>query len=496
MMFQLSGICGYAYYFDANSKEALDKIAAFQFDKAREQIALAKKLNPTNNIPYWAENYIDFLILLNGEEETQFKQFIQNRPARLKRLGEGSDSSPYKRFCQAEVLIQWAFVRIKFKQYLTAFREIDKAYSLLEENNKLFPNFAPNKAGMGVLHVLIGSVPESYSWITDIVGYEGTVEQGLAELNEALRISQIHSDFKFLETECTFFLAFLYLNLESARETALTFRNNYLKDRALTFRNLEPVQAYAVGKISLQLGLNDDALIILGHRKSGDGRYDLNYLDYMHGQAYLNKLSDSSRIFFNHYINYFKGRNFVKSAYQRIAWSYLIEGDTSRYRLYINSIKLHGNLDTDSDKQAQREAGSGEIPNPFLLKARFLCDGGYYDKSMIVLDNIQEKHKLYNSRDVVEYSYRKARVYDESGNKKQAVLWYRKTMLQGDKLPYYFAANAALKLGAIYELAHEYDSAAAAYKACLKMDYDEYKNGISQKAEIALERVAKNKNRK
>ena len=54
--------------------KTIDNIAAFKFDLAREQLTLAKRLNPTNNIPYWAENYIDFLELMNeialrGESE-------------------------------------------------------------------------------------------------------------------------------------------------------------------------------------------------------------------------------------------------------------------------------------------------------------------------------------------------------------------------------------------------------------------------------------------
>lgn len=487
----LAGSCSYSYYFDPHSRLAIDNIASFKFGLAREQLSTAKRLNPTNNIPYWAENYIDFLELMNEEREDRFELLLHNRTERLKRLSEGMESSPYKLFCQAEVLMHWAFVRIKFKQYVTAFKEIDRAYSLLNENTKRYPDFVPNKAGLGVLHVLIGSVPDNYAWITKLVGYKGTVEQGLNELNTALVSANHHADYKFLETECTFFLAFLYLNLESNRDKALKFRNDYLKERGMGLQGLEPIQAYALGKLSLQLGLNNDALQILMYSKTGEGRSDLVYLDYLRGQAYLNKLSDSSRLYFQRYISKFKGRNFLKSAYQRIAWSYLMHGDTGNYHAYMRKVPLVGVLDTDSDKQAQREATKSEIPNPILLKSRFLSDGGYYEKALQILETLTTNQNKLSVRDELELYYRKARVLDDSGSKRQALLWYRKTILKGDNLPYYFAANAALKSGAIYESLNEPEAAAKAYRSCLSMDYDEYKNGISQKAKIALERVTK-----
>lgn len=487
--FNVRGWCAYSYFFDSNTRLAIENIASFKLELAREQLNLAKRLNPTNNIPYWAENYIDFLELMNEEREDKFEQLLHLRTERLERLAKGMENSPYKQFCQAEVLMQWAFVRIKFKQYVTAFKEIDRAYSLLEDNSKRYPGFIPNKAGLGVLHVLIGSVPDNFAWITKLVGYKGTVEQGLAELNTALLSANQQADYKFLETECTFFLAFLYLNLESNRDKALKFRDNYLLDRNKGFLGLEPIQAYALGKLSLQLGLNEDAQQILMNCKTGEGRAELLYLDYLRGQVYLNKLSDSSKLYFQRYITKFNGRNFIKSAYQRIAWSYLMNGDTNQYMAYMRKIPFVGVLDTDSDKQAQREATKLEIPNPILLKSRFLSDGGYYQHALNELENLFINQQQLSKRDEVELHYRKARVLDDSGNKKQALLWYRKTILLGDKLPYYFAANAALKSGAIYESLNDPESAAKNYRACLKMDYDEYRNGINQKAKIALQRV-------
>ena len=57
----------------------------------------------------------------------------------------------------------------------------------------------------------------------------------------------------------------------------------------------------------------------------------------------------------------------------------------------------------------------------------------------------------------------------------------------------YFAANAALKIGQIYESEKEWKQAAKYYNLCLEMDFDEYSNSILAKAKDGLERIEKKK---
>lgn len=101
---------------------------------------------------------------------------------------------------------------------------------------------------------------------------------------------------------------------------------------------------------------------------------------------------------------------------------------------------------TDEDKAAQKEANQNYVPNANLLKARLLCDGAYYAKALEIINTIQP-NKLTRSRDQVEYYYRKARIFDEQNNDTEAIKFYQQTIEKGAAYDYYFAANAALKLG-------------------------------------------------
>jgi len=44
------------------------------------------------------------------------------------------------------------------------------------------------------MHLVIGSIPRSFRWILSILGYQGSVEQGLEELRLAAERSSVESN--------------------------------------------------------------------------------------------------------------------------------------------------------------------------------------------------------------------------------------------------------------------------------------------------------------
>jgi hypothetical protein len=167
--FQSFGI----YDINPNCRKGLEEIFAFQFDKGKNILEQEKKQNPENDIPYLFENYIDCFTLIVGEDEETFNRLKDNKRIRLERLSRGDRHSPYYRYCIAEIYIQWAISRIKFREYITAAYELNKAYRLLEKNKEEYPGFIPNMKSLGLLHVLIGAVPDEYRWVTNIFKLDG-----------------------------------------------------------------------------------------------------------------------------------------------------------------------------------------------------------------------------------------------------------------------------------------------------------------------------------
>jgi hypothetical protein len=54
----------------------------------------------------------------------------------------------------------------------------------------------------------------------------------------------------------------------------------------------------------------------------------------------------------------------------------------------------------------------------------------------------------------------------------------------------YYAANATLKLGEMYENEGNYGLARESYKQCLEMDFRPYRNSIRARAKEGLRRVS------
>lgn len=135
-----------------------------------------------------------------------------------------SDDSPYKNFLIAESKLHWAFLKLKFGNEVSGAWDLRSAYNLLTENLKKYPNFKPQLKSLGLLHVLIGSVPSSYKWITNVVGMNGTVAQGLNEISQCAKDP---NEFSF-EAQLYEFLIKIYIQ-KNRLKPYLILRNFILK---------------------------------------------------------------------------------------------------------------------------------------------------------------------------------------------------------------------------------------------------------------------------
>lgn len=470
-------------------KKAYHEILRLRFEAANQIIATEKRVDPNNAAYCYLEAYEDFLKTIISEEQTNYQSFADKKSSRIRQLSTISKKSPWLLYTQAQINLQDGVASVKEGEYVQAALNIKKAYSLFSENHKLFPDFKPNKAGIGLLYVLVGSVPDSYKWVPGMFGMEGNVKQGIRLLHESIAYNPPDNEWPFLFSECMFITTFITFNLAGTEENIAMLRNVLEDQRLKSEIKNSPLLIYAVASFHFSQGQNDKALELLKNRPIDVSYYNFRYLDYLTGLAYLNKLDLSARIYFLKYITQFKGRNFIKSAYQRVAWSYLVENDTSNYIKYINRVLLFGNAGMESDKQAQKDASSPDIPDPGLLKARLLFDGGYYSRAKNIMYELKKDGFSLDQK--IEYSYRIARINHKTGEIAKAKENYYHTYKSGRGLKSYFAAYSILNLGILYENEGKTEQALWCYKECLKMDFNEYKTSIHQKAKAGLSRIAR-----
>ena len=471
--------------------EAYHSILMLHFGESHKLLNAEKTENPGNPVPEFLENYMDFLTLFIGEERNQYAKLKDNIPKRIGLLEKGNRSSPFFLFTIAEVNLQWAFIRLKFGDYTMAALEVRKAYQLFQENQRIFPDFLPNKLGLGVIHILAGMIPENYRWMARMVGVDGSMEKGLGEINQIAYYVGPDKTFRMFRPEAMFYLSVISANLVKDKATALGIIRLMEDSFSDEPRQVSPLLIYARASILMKNGYNENALGILTARIQDHNACPFYYLDYLEGMAKLNKLDFQAGVSFKRFLDGFKGINYVKATYQKLAWIGFLKGDTSLYFKNMALVKGLGNSIVDEDKQAIHEAEKAILPNAILLKARLLCDGGYYNLALKELLDNSLPSFLKTRKDFLEYSYRLGRIYHESGNNQKALLNYSQTIDRGKNEPYYFAAAASYQMGLIYENQGKYAKADSVYRLCISIRTPEYKTSLNQKAKAGLNRLGK-----
>jgi hypothetical protein len=476
------------YKYSENCQQSYRAIFSLQFAEARRLIAKERNADPQNLIPVYLENYLDCLTLFINEEPSLYRYLKEKKSQRLSLLEKGNKNSPFYRFCLAQVHLQWAFARLKFSDHTLAAIEVRKAYNLLQDNEKQFPDFLLNKTSLGIVHVAFGLIPENYRWVSDFLGFSGSVDQGINEIRNMATYLGNDRLCVLYKPEAAFYLAFITLNLQQYKNESRKVLDilNIQEDQEV---NNSPLMIFAKSSILMKTGNNDEAIKMLQGRHLSLNRFPFHYLDYLEGVARLNNLDFSAWNNFDVFVRSFKGRNYVISAHQRMAWIVFLKGDSLKYRQLVNNLRQNVAFQVDEDKQVIKEINASEYPNYYLLRARLLFDGGYYTRALSVLLNNPVNITAKTKKDLIEYSYRLGRIYHESGNITMALEYYEKTINNGKSDPYYFALASAWQMGLIYENLMDWKKAEASYHRCLTIDTHEYKSSLRQKAKAGLERV-------
>lgn len=477
------------YTYTEGCLQAHEHINAMRFDKARAMLQAERHNNPANLIPVALEGYIDFLVVIIDDDKAGFDNLRDSYQEKLLLLQEGDKDSPWYRSLIARMSLQRAFAQLKFGRYFNAALEIRKSYILLAENSAEYPGFLPDKVGLGLLHALIGSIPDNFRWVAGMFSMDGSVEQGRQELLEVLE-NKADDDFPFTRDEALFFLTYIDLNLQPDKARSLDllpYYHNLERDNLLLF--------FSKARILMQTARNDEAIEMLVHRPAGNEYHPFYYLDYLAGQAKLNRLDPDASIYLLRFVTNTRGTSYVKAAYQKLAWHWLLQGQTGRYHENMEKVLRYGDKSTDADRLAYSEATSATIPNTCLLRARLLFDGGYYERAEQTLLN--PGCRPDGRRDEIEFPYRLGRIRHALNDHAAALTYYDLVISTGSAEQYYFAANAALQAGTICESQGRFEEAEAYYRKCLKMPNTEYRNSLGQKARAGLNRLRdKTDNRK
>ena len=469
--------------------EAYENIKMLKLDKAQHILDSLKVVEPHNMTVYHIENYIDFFRVFINEDYEEFVALEKNGKYRIKKIKSGDKNSPYYRFALAEVKLQWALSRSKFEEFFKAIREINSALSLLTENKKLFPGFALNNKSLSVIHAYLGTLTGFKARLLRFLSsnYKGTIQQGAEEIKTLM--DYCDDNYCLFKDEVYTIASYIAYFLENDKNKAWEI----IEKADLDTQN-SPLACFVVAGMAQKTGKNDYAIEILLNKPESNDRLPFYYLDYMLGKSKLYRMDSDALSYLNKFVNNFSGINYIKDAYLKIAWyHYLFDEDKKGYKANIKKCISYGYKLIDEDKSAYKEARKRKAPDYALLKARLLFDGAYYKKALHYLLQYRDKYKNAAKPEYLEYQYRMGRIL-QMLNEDEAADYFLKTIEKGKKTKYYFACNAALQLGTIYEAKGRFSEAEKYYNLCLDLNPEEYKNSLHQRAVAGLERIKQKTN--
>ncbi len=469
--------------FDYNStcQQAYQEITKLKMATGIALIAKAKSQNPDNLIPLMLEDYVDFFQLFFNEDPRDFEKMMPLFNERFSKISEGPHNSPYYNFCLSSIKIHKAAIEIKFGQNWNAGWDFRRAFLLLKENRKNYPNFILDEMMTGSLYAIIGTLPSGYKWLASLLGLKGSIVEGVALLRKFSYSNDPWA--KLYSNESAFIYPFILFYIENKRDEAVAFAQQ---------RKLDLVNNHLLCYMAANLAINNKQTALAGqimqNRNMSPEYLKLSVWDFEMGFVKLYHLELPEAIkYLEQFQKDFKGNFYRKDANLKLSYAYYLQSNMDKAMATRNEILKKGATDTDADKKALKDAKSGIWPNAVLLRSRLLSDGGFHKEALAILAG-KNLDSFTTDADKLEFSYRVARIYDDLGRKDEAIKAYQAAIQLGEYRKEYYAARAAIQIGQIYEERGQKALAITYYQKCLNMGDHEYKDSLDQRAKSGIGR--------
>ncbi len=456
------------------------EVQKLRLNKARGLIDQERDQMPDNGAVAYLDNYADMYYLLISEDKSAYNVLSKKEDSRLDELARLPDNSPFKRLLQAEVRLHWAFAKLKFGNEVSGCWDIIKAYKLLEENRKKFPTFIPTLKSLGLLHVLIGSVPEQYTWVTKVLGLSGDIKGGLREMQVVIN----KDPFFRQETQLVDLLVHAFtLKISEAQIRELKALPAAQPDNLLLH--------FFTTSVLMKEGRSQEALAVLNRAPRSASYIPFPFLDYMRAELLLQKGEYATAYtYYDRFQRSFKGFNFLKDSYFKKFLCRWLTGNDEQAKAMIARVAAAGKTITESDQYASQFAADymeGKISEDqkVLLRARYASDGGYLAEANKILDAYSVE-SFAAAADKAEYNYRRGRILQKSGQEGQAMTYFQQAIDLSRNTSLYFAPSSALQMGYIYMDQRNKPQAIASFRKAMSYKKHEYKNSIDNKARAAL----------
>jgi tetratricopeptide (TPR) repeat protein len=428
------------------------------------------------------------MALLKGlvtDADAHFDVFFEHADALDERLDEVPEG-PWKRYLRAEAALLRVIAQAKTGSYTRAAwgaRAAFGHYEALAEKPRS-PAYADAQMGLGLLHTVVGSLPEPWRGLLDFLGFEGSVVQGRAELKRAAASSHLH------QLPAGLMLALVDLALFRDAEKARKRLAEWHKRRP---KSLLVAHLYGLALLSTRRAA--EATQVLGpalRRAATDDYFYLEYLDYYFAQA-LFRTDDfeGAAQHYRRYLSRHDGPALRAKTHLRLGEALEMQG---RRRAALRHYrKIETAREFDSDRVARRVAAK-RLDAPMtprrrtLLRGQNAYDAGRYARADSLLTRVFVADGA-TAAERGEAAYRRGRVYHAQERWGKARRAYRFAVQRPGDDRAKWRPWSQFYLGKIHEAQDRPAKARAAYEKALQYENFDYAQSLEQSARSALARL-------
>lgn len=303
------------------------KIASFRLNAAEQR---ADQLSDAGYRAFYKSTILVYKYMAS-QDAAYLQSFRNGFDAATSAVSSVSDNDPLKKVMLSDLYCKRAVLEFLTENYLTAVRYTRTGRNYIRENQTAFPNNVEQKRILGLFNVILGAVPSKYQWLTNMLGYEGNVNSGIRQLEEAAS-----SGSTLLRLESQFILYYVERNMLNLNESAI--------------RRIEGERTRLGGSILLDflvasanqsIKQNEKSLAILVQRDKyvSSDIFFIPYWDYLLGKAYYYKDDHThAQQSLARFLKGYKGKMFRTDANFRLGMSLTLNGAYSSGKYFFQLV--------------------------------------------------------------------------------------------------------------------------------------------------------------
>ena len=466
------------YSLNNNCRDAWMLLMDLKISEAKEVLANEIFVNPNNYYAYYLDQTCDAYALLMNSNKEAYYIFLENYEKRRILMDDKDVDSPYYLSCDSEMDLQVGIFNIINGSRFSGLRKAYSSYKKVYQNLKKFPDFEPSLKLDGFFNVAISNLPPFVKWAVSAFGVSGEASYGFKLL---LNNYESQKDSRGINAEAALYYV-LSTKLNKTPEMAYEFVNSLDSSISVTF-----LHSYFRANISYRTGKNEEALnslnvVDISEHPEGDFLYS-----YLMGKILLRKLDNNSEYYLKRYLSYSKKEEYLKEINYALATHYLAQGNLTDFEKQRKITIEQGVEINERDREASYDAALDYTPNITLTRARLLLDGGYFEdyKTEISKFDLGSNSELAY---LLEYYFLEGKYY-ETTDYKVAISMFKTVIEKGKEKDYYFASEAALRMGNIYEKLGKNEKAKEYCQEAIDLYQDNFYEYIEDKAAKALKSI-------